>query len=234
MEQRGFHMKERLIITVDGPAGVGKSSVSKALSKRSSSVYLDTGALYRAVALRVAESGISPDDREAISKFCETINITLHLANGEMKIVANGDDITDRIRTEKIGILASTISAIPAVREVLLPIQRKAALSGGVIAEGRDMGTVVFPDADVKFFIKADIDERAKRRYLQLTRRGVPADLKEIKSGIVVRDRQDMKRNVSPLRPAEDAYILDTTNMKMMEVVDKMIDVIREKTGAGI
>jgi cytidylate kinase len=234
MEQRGFHMKERLIITVDGPAGVGKSSVSKALSKRSSCVYLDTGALYRAVALGVAESGISPDNREAVSKFCENIDITLRLANGEMKILAGGDDITGRLRTEKISILASTVSAIPAVRAALLPIQRKAALSGGVVAEGRDMGTVVFPDADVKFFIKADIHERAKRRYLQLKRRGVAADFEEIKSGIVVRDRQDMKRNVSPLRPAEDAYILDTTNMKMMEVVDKMIGVIREKTGAGI
>jgi cytidylate kinase len=234
MEQSGFRMEERLIITVDGPAGVGKSSVSKALSKRSSYVYLDTGALYRAVAFRVAESGISPADKEEISKFCENIDITLRLDNGEMKILADGNDITDKIRSEKISILASTVSAIPAVREALLPIQRKVAQSGGVIAEGRDMGTVVFPDADVKFFINADIGERAKRRYLQLKRKGVAADFEEIKSGIVVRDRQDTKRNVSPLRPAEDAYILDTTNMKMMEVVEKMISVIREKTKAGI
>jgi cytidylate kinase len=226
-------MEERLIITVDGPAGVGKSSVSKALSKRKSYVYLDTGALYRAVAFRVVESGISPDDRKAVSKFCENIDISLRLANGEMKILADGDDITEKIRTEKISILASTVSAIPDVREALLPIQRKAALSGGVIAEGRDMGTVVFPDADVKFFINADIGERAKRRYLQLIRRGEAADFEEIKSGIVLRDRQDTKRNVSPLRPAEDACILDTTNMEMMEVVEKMISVIREKTGAG-
>ncbi|MEA3471178.1 MAG: (d)CMP kinase [Thermodesulfobacteriota bacterium] len=227
-------IKERLIITVDGPAGVGKSSVSKALSKRISYVYLDTGALYRAVAFRVAESGISPDDREAISRFCENIDISLLADNRGMKILADGDDITDKIRTEKISILASTVSVIPAVREALLPIQRKAANSGGVIAEGRDMGTVVFPDADVKFFVKAHIHERTKRRYLQLKRRGVAADFEEIKSGIVVRDRQDMKRNVSPLRPAEDSFILDTTDMKMGEVVEKMISVIKEKTGAGI
>ncbi len=227
-------MKERLIITVDGPAGVGKSSVSKALSQRSSYVYLDTGALYRAVAFRVAESGISPDNREAISKFCENIDITLRLANGGMRILAGGDDITERLRTETISILASTVSAIPAVRAALLPIQREAARSGGVVAEGRDMGTVVFPDADVKFFIKADINERAKRRYLQLKRRGVEADFEEIKNAIILRDRQDMKRNVSPLIPAEDAYILDTTTMEMMEVVEKMIGVIREKTGIGI
>ncbi len=227
-------MKERLIITVDGPAGVGKSSVSKALSQRSSYVYLDTGALYRAVAFRVAESGISPDNREAISKFCENIDITLRLANGGMRILAGGDDITGRLRTETISILASTVSAIPAVRAALLPIQREAARSGGVVAEGRDMGTVVFPDADVKFFIKADINERAKRRYLQLKRRGVEADFEEIKNAIILRDRQDMKRNVSPLIPAEDACILDTTTMEMMEVVEKMIGVIREKTGIGI
>lgn len=227
-------MKERLIITVDGPAGVGKSSVSKALSQRSSYVYLDTGALYRAVAFRVAESGISPDNREAISKFCENIDITLRLANGGMRILAGGDDITERLRTETISILASTVSAIPAVRAALLPIQREAARSGGVVAEGRDMGTVVFPDADVKFFIKADINERAKRRYLQLKRRGVEADFEEIKNAIILRDRQDMKRNVSPLIPAEDACILDTTTMEMMEVVEKMIGVIREKTGIGI
>lgn len=227
-------MKERLIITVDGPAGVGKSSVSKALSKRISYVYLDTGALYRAVAFRVAESGISPDDGEAISRFCENIDISLLADNRGMKILADGNDITDKIRTEEISILASTVSAIPAVREALLPIQRKAASSGGVIAEGRDMGTVVFPGADVKFFIKAEIHERAKRRYLQIKRRGVAADIEEIKNGIVVRDRQDMKRNVSPLRPAEDAFILDTTDMEMGEVVEKMIHVITEKTGTGI
>jgi len=226
-------MEDRLIITVDGPAGVGKSSVSKALSRRNSYVYLDTGALYRAVAFRVVESKISPDDGKAVSKFCESINITLCLANGEMKILAEGDDITDRLRTEKISSLASTVSAIPAVREALLPIQRKAALSGSVIAEGRDMGTVVFPDADVKFFINADIGERAKRRYLQLAKRGVAADFEEIKKGIMVRDRQDTKRNVSPLRPADDAYILDTTDMEMMEVVEKMANLIRGKTGAG-
>lgn len=227
-------MKERLIITVDGPAGVGKSSVSKALSKRISYVCLDTGALYRAVAFRVAESGISPDDGEAISRFCENIDISLLADNRGMKILADGNDITDKIRTEEISILASTVSAIPAVREALLPIQRKAASSGGVIAEGRDMGTVVFPGADVKFFIKAEIHERAKRRYLQIKRRGVAADIEEIKNGIVVRDRQDMKRNVSPLRPAEDAFILDTTDMEMGEVVEKMIHVITEKTGTGI
>lgn len=223
-------MARKLIITVDGPAGVGKSSVSKALSQKISYVYLDTGALYRAVAYKVAESGISADDREAISEFCQNIDISLQRDDAGMKILANGDDITDRIRTEEIGILASTVSAIPMVRKKLLPIQRKAGSGGGIIAEGRDMGTVVFPDADVKFFINAQIQERAKRRYLQLVKRGVEADFEDIKSGILVRDRQDTKRNIAPLRPAEDAFILDTTDMKMGEVVEKMIGLIKEKT----
>jgi cytidylate kinase len=223
-------MARKLIITVDGPAGVGKSSVSKALSQKISYVYLDTGALYRAVAYKVAESGISADDREAISEFCQNIDISLQRDDAGMKILANGDDITDRIRTEEIGILASTVSTIPMVRKKLLPIQRKAGSGGGIIAEGRDMGTVVFPDADVKFFINAQIQERAKRRYLQLVKRGVEADFEDIKSGILVRDRQDTKRNIAPLRPAEDAFILDTTDMKMGEVVEKMIGLIKEKT----
>lgn len=223
-------MARKLIITVDGPAGVGKSSVSKALSQKISYAYLDTGALYRAVAYKVAESGISADDREAISEFCQNIDISLQRDDVGMKILANGDDITDRIRTEEIGILASTVSAIPMVRKKLLPIQRKAGSGGGIIAEGRDMGTVVFPDADVKFFINAQIQERAKRRYLQLVKRGVEADFEDIKSGILVRDRQDTKRNIAPLRPAEDAFILDTTDMKMGEVVEKMIGLIKEKT----
>ncbi|TFG37163.1 MAG: (d)CMP kinase, partial [Syntrophobacterales bacterium] len=174
-------MARKLIITVDGPAGVGKSSVSKALSQKISYVYLDTGALYRAVAYKVAESGISADDREAISEFCQNIDISLQRDDAGMKILANGDDITDRIRTEEIGILASTVSTIPMVRKKLLPIQRKAGSGGGIIAEGRDMGTVVFPDADVKFFINAQIQERAKRRYLQLVKRGVEADFEDIK-----------------------------------------------------
>jgi cytidylate kinase len=223
-------MKRKLVITVDGPAGVGKSSVSKALSKRISYIYLDTGALYRTVAFSVVKAGISPDDQKTVSELCGNLDISLKVGDAGVKIFADGEDVTKKIRTEEIGILASKVSAIPEVRKALLPIQRKMARPGGVIAEGRDMGTVVFPDADVKFFIKAQLQERTKRRYMQLARRGVEADFEEVKKGIVIRDRQDTKRDIAPLRPADDSFIIDTTDMIIDEVIEQMLGIIRKKT----
>jgi len=216
---------ERLIITVDGPAGTGKSTVSKMFADRIGYTYLDTGALYRAVAYRTKMEGISAEDNALLFVFCKDLEITVVLEDGLMRIRINGDDITDKVRTEEIGMLASKISAVPFVREMLLPVQREAAGNGGVIAEGRDMGTVVFPDADIKFFLNAQGTERAKRRYQQLYDRGERPDFNEIRRDLEIRDRQDTGRNVAPLRPSENAVIIDTTEMNVGSVVDTMIAV---------
>lgn len=219
-------MKHKLIITVDGPAGAGKSTVSRALSQKISYLYLDTGALYRAVAYKVAERGIAPDDEKRLSKLCGEISISLQRADGEMRILVDGDDLTDKIRTEEIGFLASSVSAVPVVREALLPIQRNAGETGGVVAEGRDMATVVFPHADIKFFLSADIPERARRRYKELLDRGKDVDFEEIKESLVKRDSQDSEREISPLMVTEDAIVIDSTTLKKKEVVEKMVEII--------
>lgn len=221
-------MKQReLVITIDGPAGVGKSSVCKEVADQLSYLYLDTGALYRAVAWKVKETGTSVSDEAALKALCETIDLSYKRTDDGAQIVVDGKDVTDEIRAEEIGSLASVISAVPKVREALLPLQRKTGERGGIVAEGRDMGTVVFPEAEKKFFLTADVAERAKRRYLQLSEKGVESCYDNIIHQIEVRDRQDSLRNIAPLKPAEDAVIIDTTAISKTEVVAKMLHIIR-------
>ncbi len=219
-------MKNQLLITIDGPAAAGKSTVSKALSKRISYACLDTGALYRAIAYKVSEQEISPDNERLLSELCEKVKISLKKIGRDMKVFVDEEDATEKIRTEEIGLLASKVSAVPAVRRALLSIQRKAGERGGIIAEGRDMGTVVFPYADIKFFLDADIPERARRRYLELLEKGSNADFEEVKISLIKRDQQDTARNISPLRPSEDSIIIDTTSLRVEEVVEKMVGII--------
>ncbi len=215
-------IEKRLIITVDGPAGSGKSTVSKILAERISYMYLDTGLLYRAVAYAAMQRGISVEDDEALRKLCEGINIPFETDNGNMKVLIDGEDVSDSVRTEEIGMLASSVSAVSAVRDTLLQPQRNAGRYGGIVAEGRDMGTVVFPDADIKFFLDADPDERARRRYAQLMENGVNVDLSAIKRGLEARDYQDTQREVAPLKPAGDSVIIDTTGIDVDRVIEKM------------
>ncbi|MBW2649331.1 MAG: (d)CMP kinase [Deltaproteobacteria bacterium] len=232
-------MKKRLIITVDGPAGSGKSTVSRILAERISYMYLDTGLLYRAIAYKAMQRGISIADDEALRELCDGINIPLE-TDGDMRVLVDGEDVSDNVRTEEIGMLASSISAVSAVRDALLPLQRSAGKHGGIVTEGRDMGTVVFPNADVKFFLDADVDERARRRYEQLVENGGNANLDEVKRGLETRDYRDTRRATAPLKPADDSVIIDTTGIDIEEVVKMMMVIVKgrarvvgDRIGAG-
>jgi cytidylate kinase len=195
-------------------------------------MYLDTGLLYRAVAWRAMRLGVSIADDEALGEICGDITIPLE-TDGAMRVLIEGADVSGDLRTEEIGMLASSVSAIPAVRKALLPLQRSAGRMGGIVAEGRDMGTVVFPDADVKFFLDADVEERARRRYLQLLEDGKNADRSEVRRGLEVRDRQDTTRKIAPLKPADDSVAIDTTGIGIEAVVEKMVMVAEKRAGEG-
>jgi cytidylate kinase len=238
-------MLKKQVITVDGPAGAGKSTVSKSLAVRFSYIYLDTGALYRAFAYKAKKEGISPDDDEGLSLMGQRVDIRLETQGRglisearrgrneppppEVAVFVDDEEVTDEIRTEKISILASTISARPCVRQILLALQREAAVHGGVVAEGRDMGTVVFPDADYKFFLDAAITERAKRRYLELAAKNGYCNYEQVEKDLIIRDKQDRERHLAPLIPAPDAVVIDSTGMTAGEVVDKMTEFISLK-----
>lgn len=216
-------MNKKMIITIDGPAGAGKSTVSKMLAKRLGYKYLDTGSLYRAIAYRVLKDKINPDDVDALNSLCSKINIILKNIDGQMKVFVNGEDVADKIRTEEIGLIASKISAFPVVRQRLLDLQRKVGINGGIIAEGRDMGSVVFPHADFKYYLDADIKERIARRYKELLNKGNLSELDLIKKDMLDRDRQDSKREIAPLKPTLSSIIIDSTRLSVTEVIDKII-----------
>jgi len=222
-------MEKRLVITVDGPAGSGKSTVSKILAERISYVYLDTGLLYRAIAYKAMQRGIYIENDEALRELCNDIHIPIE-TGGDMKVLIDGEDVSDNVRTEEIGMLASSISAISGVRDALLPLQRNAGKYGGIVTEGRDMGTVVFPSADVKFYLDADVDERANRRYEQLIEDGGNAKLDEVRRGLEMRDQRDMGRKVAPLKPAQDSAVIDTTGIDIEKVVKMMVAIVEERS----
>ena len=211
-----------LLITIDGPAGAGKTTVSKMLAARMGYRYLDTGALYRAVAYMARAAGIRVDDDRALGTLCRTLRLRID----DDRLLADGVDIGGLIRTPDIAMLASAVSARPAVRRALLEIQRQMGAAGGLVAEGRDMGTVVFPRADLKFFLDASVRQRARRRFDQYGDAGRQT-IAQIEADIRRRDRNDSSRDVAPLKPAADALIIDSTAMTAQAVVARMMVSIR-------
>jgi len=206
------------VITIDGPAGSGKSTVARLLAGELGFTYLDTGAIYRALALLACEKGIAPEDGKSLAALAAELDLELKGTENSSQVLTGKRDISREIRTEKISMLASGISALPEVRQALLPVQRSFAREGGVVCEGRDMGTVVFPDAELKIYLDADIAERARRRHLELASRGINADYETIRDEIERRDRQDMKRDIAPLRVPEGAVVINTTGLNIQEV----------------
>jgi cytidylate kinase len=212
------------IITIDGPAGSGKSTVSRLLAGRLKVQYLDTGAMYRAVAFQAKREGIDLKDREKISRLCRDLDLHFKTLDGTTRLFVGAEDISAGIRSPEMDMLSSAISAIKEVREAMTLLQRKmAGEGGGVVAEGRDMGTVVFPDADYKFFVNADTKVRAGRRYRERLERGESVSRGEVEKELRKRDDQDMTRALAPLVPAKDAKIIDTTNLTVEDVVEKMV-----------
>ncbi|GAB6193629.1 (d)CMP kinase [Desulfocastanea catecholica] len=224
------------IITIDGPAGVGKSSVSRKVAAATGFTYLDTGAMYRAVGWYLLQQGIEPEETEVIGEKLADLELKLLPAADEesdVGVFLNGEDVTEAIRTAEMAMVASRVSALPVVRRVLTEIQRGYGEKGGIVAEGRDTGTVVFPRAAYKFFLDARPEERAKRRVLQLQARGVAADFNEILAMTLERDQNDSRRTIAPLKRAEDAVLIDTTKRTIPQVVDDILRIIEGKKKQG-
>ena len=219
-------------IAIDGPAGAGKSSIAKALSKKLGFVYIDTGAMYRAVALFFLENGIKDSSDNEIDNLLDKLDINIKYTDGEQRVFLNNVDVSDKLRQEEIGKLASRFSALKSVREKLVALQRKLAKKENVIMDGRDIGTVVLPNADLKIYLSAGSKVRAKRRYLELIEKGFDSaalDEKAIENEIIKRDEADMNREISPLKKAEDAYYMDTSDMTFDEVVSKILDMVEKE-----
>lgn len=220
-------MGKNHIIAIDGPAGAGKSTIAKLVAEKLGYTYLDTGAMYRAVTLAWLKGG-KPFSEELLGEISEQILIRFCYQNGEKKLFLNDEDVTKEIRTPQVTENVSRVSAVGRVREAMVMLQRKIAEDGRVILDGRDIGTVVFPYADHKIFLTASIDERARRRYLENKEKGLPADLEKIKEEIAARDKFDSEREISPLKQAEDAILLDTSDMDIPQVVAKMLEICGE------
>lgn len=219
-------MTRRPIITIDGPAGAGKSTISKLLASRLSFICLDTGALYRAVAYQLKKAGWDGETR-TVGDLSLALMVSLRRDEaGRARVFVEGEDVSEKIRTEEMGLLASQISALPEVRAGLLPVQREFGAAGGIVAEGRDMGTVVFPDAEVKFFLDASPQERAKRRYAEMVCKGEMVSLREIENDMLRRDRQDRDRSIAPLVVPACAVVVDSSHRSIIQVVDFMISVV--------
>lgn len=217
-------------IALDGPSGAGKSTLAKELAKRLGYIYTDTGALYRTVALAVVGHGISPKDTASVIGLLPSVDISMGYESGEQKIYLGGEAVGNRIRQNEISSAASTVSAIPEVRTFLLDLQRDIAKKNNVIMDGRDIGTVILPHADVKFFVTVSDEERARRRHAELIERGESITLDEVKRTMAERDRNDRTRAVAPAVPAEDAVFLDNSGT-FAETVEKALSVIRSKIG---
>ena len=215
-------------IAIDGPAGAGKSTIARKVAEKLSFIYVDTGAMYRSMALYFIRHDIAAQDEEKIAAACPDIDVSIAYQDGEQQVILNGENVNGLIRTEQVSMMTSDTSKYPVVREKLLSLQRGLAEKENVIMDGRDIGTCVLPNADVKIYLTASAAERARRRYKEQTERGVDCDIKEIERDIIARDEQDMNREVAPLRQAEDAVLVDSSEMNIDEVVDAIYQVYSE------
>ena len=217
------------IIAIDGPSGVGKSTLSKLLARELGFINLDTGAMYRAVALAASRRGVNPDDVEALGCLARSVVIDFVRSAAGERVLLDGEDVSAAIRTPEISLLTSKVSACPDVREALVRRQRELCARGGFVLEGRDIGTVVFPDAEIKFFLVASAEERGRRRFLELQAGGAPVDLARTIADVEARDSADRQRDHSPLRQADDARLIDTSSLGIEQVLGEMLKVVRDQ-----
>ena len=210
-------------IAIDGPAGAGKSTIARKVAEKLSFIYVDTGAMYRSMALYFLRNGISSEEEEKIAAACPDIDVSISYQNGEQQVILNGENVNGLIRTEEVGNMASKTSAYKMVRATLLDLQRDLAKTANILMDGRDIGTNVLPNADLKIYLTASSKVRAERRYKELVEKGVEADFDKIEEDIIIRDRQDMEREIAPLKQAEDAVLVDSSDMTIEEVVDAIV-----------
>jgi CMP/dCMP kinase len=216
-------IKNGLVIAIDGPSGAGKSTTARILAQRLGYIYIDTGAMYRSIGWKATKEHIDPADEHALADLCGRTEVTIKKDNSDPRFFVDGTDVTGEIRTPEMGMIASAVSKSPAVRSRLLTLQRDLGKNGGVVMDGRDIGTIVFPDADRKFFLEASAEERGKRRYLELKGKGMDVDLVRITREIKDRDHQDSGRSIAPLRRADDALLIDSSLLSIDQVVDRML-----------
>ena len=214
-------------VAIDGPAGAGKSTIAKLVAKEKGFIYVDTGAMYRALAVHFIKKGLKPEDTDKIIEACEDAEVSLQYENGLQQVYLNGENVTSLLRTEEVGNMASVSSAIGAVRVKLLSLQRNLAAEKDVVMDGRDIGTNILPNADVKVYLTASVETRARRRFLELQEKGVACVLEEIAHDIEERDYRDMNRDIAPLKQAEDAVFVDSSEMTIPEVVKTIIDLCK-------
>ena len=222
-------MPEPLVIAIDGPAGAGKSTVAQKVASRLGLTYVDSGATYRAMAFKVLQSGISPDDPRSVAELVAQTDIRLTMDGLQFRVFVDGEDVTDKIRTPEVTLASAKVSRLPEVRAKLVAVQRSCAVGRGVVMEGRDIGTVVFPDASLKIFLRADPVERARRRLNQDSKQGRSATLEQTADEIALRDQLDAERKISPLVAAPDAFQIDSTNLLADQVVEQILDLARQK-----
>lgn len=218
-------------VAIDGPAGAGKSTIAKMAAKKLNFIYVDTGALYRTLGLSAKITNTDIHNSESLERLLEESRVELKFINSEQRVFLNGEDVSDKIRTLDMGAAASEISTIPRVREHLLGMQRSFSESSNVIMDGRDIGTVVLPNADVKIFLTASPECRAKRRQLDFAQKGEVVDYEEVLQQIIKRDYQDSHREIAPLKPAKDSILIDTSSLDLEQSAEKVMSVIKEKTG---
>ena len=222
-------MKKTYNIAIDGPAGAGKSTIARLAAGQLGFIYVDTGAMYRAMGLYFLRRGANLADEEAVGAACRDIHVEIRYEAGEQQVLLNGENVTGQIRTDQVGNAASAISKYPAVRAALLELQRSLARTNSVIMDGRDIGTLVLPDADLKIYLTASTAVRAMRRYKEFLEKGVDCTLESVEQDVIRRDEQDMNRATAPLKQAEDAVYLDASDMNISQVVEKILSLARER-----